>query len=170
VDEVEGVVDDSVDVISDTVDTASDTTDHGNAIANQLLPGTEEPSANGGEGSHHHASGARERRHDRGARERKTHAPDPGPFVLAARPAPRPGGATGAPAVVPIRPTDERASDRDGADDRLATVAVVVTKGIVTVLLLLGAALAFVLIQDRLDRNEPRLALSPVRSDDVRFE
>jgi hypothetical protein len=38
------------------------------------------------------------------------------------------------------------------------------------VLVLLGVALAFVVIQNRLDRNDPKLALAQVRPDALRFE
>jgi hypothetical protein len=40
----------------------------------------------------------------------------------------------------------------------------------IVVLVLLGVALAFVVIQNRLDRNDPKLALAQVRPDVLRFE
>jgi hypothetical protein len=42
-------------------------------------------------------------------------------------------------------------------------------RSLAIVLAMLGLAVAFVAIQDRLDRNDPRLALAPVDSDVVRF-
>ncbi len=53
--------------------------------------------------------------------------------------------------------------------DRLAAAAVGAAKSLAVVLGLMGAAVAFVLIQNRLDARDPRLALAPLRSDVVRF-
>jgi len=44
-----------------------------------------------------------------------------------------------------------------------------VARSLAIVLALFGLAVAFVAIQDRLDRNDPRLALAPVESDEVGF-
>jgi len=44
-----------------------------------------------------------------------------------------------------------------------------VARSLAIVLALFGLALGFVAIQDRLDRNDPRLALAPVESDIVEF-
>lgn len=44
-----------------------------------------------------------------------------------------------------------------------------VARSLAIVLALFGLAVAFVAIQDRLDRNDPRLALAPVDSDIVEF-
>jgi hypothetical protein len=44
-----------------------------------------------------------------------------------------------------------------------------VARSLAIVLALFGLALAFVTVQDRLDRNDPRLALAPVESDVVEF-
>jgi hypothetical protein len=168
---VDGVVDDTVDVISDTVGTATDTVDQARDTADEVLTGdTDQPAPDdGGRGGDHHAGGAGHRTDDEGTQTRKTRATDPRPFVPGARLAPRTEDAIGAPADAPIGFADEHSRDRHGTD-RLIAGAAEVAKDIVTVLILLGAALGFVLIQDRLDRNEPRLALAPVRADDVRFE
>ena len=53
--------------------------------------------------------------------------------------------------------------------DQLAAAAVGAAKSLAVVLGLMGAAVAFVLIQNRLDDKDPRLALAPHRSDVVRF-
>jgi hypothetical protein len=61
------------------------------------------------------------------------------------------------------RPTD-RTSGK-GFDSALRGVA----RSLAIVLALFGLAVGFVAIQDRLDRNDPRLALAPVESDIVEF-
>jgi hypothetical protein len=58
----------------------------------------------------------------------------------------------------------ERATG-SGARETLAGVA----RSLAIVLALFGLAVAFVAIQDHLDRNDPRLALAPVDSDVVEF-
>jgi hypothetical protein len=170
-DVVDDAVDDALDTVSDTVGTASDSADHAHDTADEVLTGaTDDPPPAGGQGGgHHHPRRAGDRSGGDGAPKRKTPGADPSPFILSARLAPRPGGGIEVPAVAPIGLADEGSRDRDRTD-RLVATAAEVAKGIVSVLLLLGAALGFVLVQDRLDRNEPRLALAPVRSDDVRFE
>jgi hypothetical protein len=60
-------------------------------------------------------------------------------------------------------PRPERTAARSGGT--LGAVA----RSVGIVLALLGLAAAFVAIQDRLDRNDPRLALAPVESDIVEF-
>jgi hypothetical protein len=44
------------------------------------------------------------------------------------------------------------------------------TRSVLVVLVLLGVSLGFVVIQDRLDRNEPKLALARISPDMVEFE
>jgi hypothetical protein len=53
--------------------------------------------------------------------------------------------------------------------DRFDTVLEGVARSLAIVLTLFGLAVGFVAIQDRLDRNDPRLALAPVESDIVEF-
>lgn len=65
-------------------------------------------------------------------------------------------------AVDRLRPTSP-------ISDRLAAAAVGAARSLAVVLGLMGAAVAFVLIQNRLDSKDPRLALAPHRSDVVRF-
>jgi hypothetical protein len=68
-----------------------------------------------------------------------------------------------APAGTVLRDPDPTAGDRFGA--ALEGVA----RSLAIVLALFGLAVGFVAIQDRLDRNDPRLALAPVESDIVEF-
>jgi hypothetical protein len=53
--------------------------------------------------------------------------------------------------------------------DRFDTVLAGVARSLAIVLTLFGLAVGFVAIQDRFDRNDPRLALAPVESDIVEF-
>jgi hypothetical protein len=53
--------------------------------------------------------------------------------------------------------------------DRLDTALEGVARSLAIVLTLFGLAVGFVAIQDRFDRNDPRLALAPVESDIVEF-
>lgn len=62
-----------------------------------------------------------------------------------------------------LRDPDPASGDRFGA--ALEGVA----RSLAIVLALFGLAVGFVAIQDRLDRNDPRLALAPVESDTVEF-
>jgi len=66
-----------------------------------------------------------------------------------------------APSVV----RDPDLTSRDRLDAALEGVA----RSLAIVLALFGLAIGFVAIQDRLDRNDPRLALAPVESDIVEF-
>jgi hypothetical protein len=53
--------------------------------------------------------------------------------------------------------------------DRFGAAIEGVARSLAIVLALFGLAVGFVAIQDRLDRNDPRLALAPVESDIVEF-
>jgi hypothetical protein len=67
------------------------------------------------------------------------------------------------PGAAVLRDPDPTAGERFGA--ALEGVA----RSLAIVLALFGLAVGFVAIQDRLDRNDPRLALAPVESDIVEF-
>jgi hypothetical protein len=53
--------------------------------------------------------------------------------------------------------------------DRVAAFVQDVQRGIAALVLLLGLAIAFVLIQDRVDRRDPKLRLAPIESDIAEF-
>ena len=53
--------------------------------------------------------------------------------------------------------------------DRVTAAVAAAARSIAVVLMLLGVAIGFVLVQDRLDRKDPKLALAPVGSDVVLF-
>jgi hypothetical protein len=74
-----------------------------------------------------------------------------------------PGEAPSHPAPSVVRDPD--LASRDRFDAALEGVA----RSLAIVLTLFGLAVGFVAIQDRLDRNDPRLALAPVESDIVEF-
>ena len=95
---------------------------------------------------------------DSGGRRAEGRSPD-GPGLIV------PSGPTisAASGVAPPGRLERTFGDRFG--DALGGVA----RSLAIVLALLGLAVAFVAIQDRLDRNDPRLALAPVDSDVVEF-
>lgn len=88
--------------------------------------------------------------------------PDRGSLASMATGAAAPRDASAVPVVHQLRPPSP-------ISDRLAAAAVGAAKSLAVVLGLMGAAVAFVLIQNRLDARDPRLALAPLRSDVVRF-
>ena len=53
--------------------------------------------------------------------------------------------------------------------ERFGTALAGAAESLVVVAVLLGIAIAFVLMQNRIDRADPRLALAPIESDLVRF-
>lgn len=57
-----------------------------------------------------------------------------------------------------------------GFSERLSAVAAGAAKSLAVVFALMGAAIAFTLVQSQLDKADPRLALAPMRSEVVRFE
>jgi hypothetical protein len=65
--------------------------------------------------------------------------------------------------IAPLTGADRTSGNRFG--EALRGVA----RSLAIVLALFGLAVAFVAVQDRLDRNDPRLALAPVESDVVEF-
>lgn len=116
----------------------------------------------GGGGTHPTGPGGGDRsnhtpRHDGGAHRR---APGLGPHGSSAlsyvSSAEGPSGTV-------LRDADRASGDRFGA--AIEGVA----RSLAIVLALFGLAVGFVAIQDRLDRNDPRLALAPVESDIVEF-
>jgi hypothetical protein len=116
----------------------------------------------GGGGGTHHPPGER-------SPGTSNHGPRRGGATDGRNPGGGPHGSTGsghapsdpAPAVV----RDPDLASRDRFDAALEGVA----RSLAIVLTLFGLAVGFVAIQDRLDRNDPRLALAPVESDIVEF-
>jgi hypothetical protein len=73
-----------------------------------------------------------------------------------------------APVVAP-RPVAEGTGSLPEGSGRVGAAIGAVARSLVIVLALFGLTLAFAAIQDRLDRNDPRLSLAPIRSDVVTF-
>lgn len=73
-----------------------------------------------------------------------------------------------APVVAPRPIADATASPVEGSGGVGAAIGAV-ARSLAVVLALFGSTLAFAAIQDRLDRNDPRLSLAPIRSDVVTF-
>jgi hypothetical protein len=72
--------------------------------------------------------------------------------------------------LAPSHPASPVVRDPDLASrDRFGAALEGVARSLAIVLTLFGLAVGFVAIQDRLDRNDPRLALAPVESDIVEF-
>ena len=70
--------------------------------------------------------------------------------------------------VVPRPIADATGSPVEGSG-RVGVAIGAVARSLLIVLALFGLTLAFAAIQDRLDRNDPRLSLAPIRSDLVTF-
>jgi hypothetical protein len=56
-----------------------------------------------------------------------------------------------------------------GIGDRIGRVLIGAAESLVAVLLLFGVTLAFALVQNRIDRNDPKLALAPMRPEVIPF-
>lgn len=102
-------------------------------------------------------------------RDSPSHAPGRGSAVEGRRAPGGPGlaGLSGPSIVVPEVVLPARQDRTFG--DRFVAALPGAARSLVIVLALFGLAVAFVAIQDRLDRKDPRLALAPVESDMVEF-
>jgi len=121
-----------------------------------------DPIGGGGDGTHHPPGG--------GAGGTSNHAPRHGGAThgritggLGLHGSTGSGHAPPVPSPWVVRDPDLASRDRFGA--ALEGVA----RSLAIVLTLFGLAVGFVAVQDRLDRNDPRLALAPVESDIVEF-
>ena len=168
----EGVVDDTIGPVDtpgdETIAPVTDTTDpvlgEVRGSLDEILGGAgvepPDPIGGGGGGTHHPP----------GDRPRGTsgHAPSPGGAAhrrvlggLGTHGSTVSGDAPVDPAAAVVR---NRASG-----NRVDTALEGVARSLAIVLALFGLAVGFVAIQDRLDRNDPRLARAPVESDVVEF-
>lgn len=76
------------------------------------------------------------------------------------------------PFVEPIQlpqPVSDATGSSTAGSVRAGAVLGAVARSLAIVLVLFGFVVAFAAMQDRLDRNDPRLALAPMRSDEVTF-
>ena len=154
---IETPVDDEV--VSPVVDTIFGTVD--DVIGGG---GEEQPGPPGGTG---HGGGAQPGVHQGGPEP--SERPDRGMVDIAGpRAHERPElGRVFAP-VVPRPIADATGSPVEGSG-RVGVAIGAVARSLLIVLALFGLTLAFAAIQDRLDRNDPRLSLAPIRSDVVTF-
>jgi hypothetical protein len=157
--------DDTIPPVTDTVDPVlGDFQDRLDDILSGAGVDPPDPIGGGG-GGRSHSPG-------KGSRGASSHAPGhDGPAYGRIHSGPGLHGAT-APTVhapsrsapsAPLRDSD--LASRDRFDAALGGVA----RSLAIVLALFGLAVGFVAIQDRFDRNDPRLALAPVESDIVEF-
>lgn len=160
IDPVETPVDDTVDpIVDDVSDTVDGVLGGGNPID---LP---DP-IGGGDGGGTHIGGP-PAPHEGPSANRPTVLEERG-AVVAGRSPDGPGIATGptisaASGIAPLGSTDRTSGNRSG--EVLGGVA----RSLAVVLALFGLAVAFVAVQDRFDRSDPRLSLAPVESDVVDF-
>ena len=154
------IIDRTVDpIVDDVFDTVDDVLGGGDPID---LP---EP-IGGGDGGGTHVGGP-PAPHQRPSAHSPT-VPEERGAVVAGRSPDGPGIATGptisaASGIAPLGSTDRTSGNRFG--EVLGGVA----RSLAVVLALFGLAVAFVAVQDRFDRSDPRLALAPVEPDVVNF-
>lgn len=80
------------------------------------------------------------------------------------------GTGSSAPGTSSLVPAAHHMREEVGFSERLSAVAAGAAKSLAVVFALMGAAIAFTLVQSQLDKADPRLALAPMRSEVVRFE
>src|SRR5439155_21474237 len=87
-------------------------------------------------------------------------------------PATAPAGSGGAPTLVPPAPKGGRTTpaSNPGVFERIGRAGIEAAKDLGFPLLLAAMVAAFLLIQNRLDRRDPKLALAPIVPDVARFE
>jgi hypothetical protein len=152
-DEVVGLVIGTVDQVVDDV----------LGRVNELPGGGQVNPPNLGGGGGHHVAGPPPGAHTRGIQSPAVS----GLRVPLAR-GPRLSGPTGSSAVDHPPTTRGTPPDRTSGG-RFRAALGGVARSLAIVLALFGLAVAFVALQDRLDRSDPRLALAPVESDVVEF-
>lgn len=164
IDPIETPVDDIIDpvvdpIVDDVFDTVDDIVGGGPVDIPDPIGGDD-----GGGGSH---VGGPPAPHERPSADRPT-VPEEPAAPVAGRSPDGPGIATGptisaASGFAPLGSTDRTSGNRFG--EVLGGAA----RSLAIVLALFGLAVAFVAVQDRFDRSDPRLALAPVESDVVEF-
>jgi hypothetical protein len=180
VDGVDDVVEDTVDTVTDTVDPIAEGTT--NTVDELLGGGQDDPPAGGGGGDgngdgqgnagggnggggngngHGHRDGSASHSSD-DARLRGLGSATRPPIAL--------GTGSGGSYGTSVAPASGPAGEQPGLPHRIADTAARAAKSLAIVLVLLLAAVGFVLIQGRLDKKDPRLALAPLQSDVARFD
>jgi hypothetical protein len=164
----EDALDDPVDTVLDTIDGAEDTTD---PVVDPVLDEVDDVLGGGGIVDPPGGEGPAEHRAGPGAtvsgREGSTDRPGQSPTGTTAlvRESTRPPvtfiGSAASGTRPPLPP--------HGAPGRFDGVIEGAVRGLLLLLVLFGVTIGFVLIQGRLDRNDPRLAGAPVRAEVVTF-
>jgi hypothetical protein len=165
-----GTIDDTAETVEDTIEGTAGLDVGGPIDAVPPVEGGGQPPVDDDGGAGNPGSGGDDRRwnDDRGSmgsnqgNAAPTRGPDAGSSTTIAAGVAAPRNPSIATAVDQLRQTSP-------ISDRVAAAAVGAAKSLAVVLGLMGAAVAFVLIQNRLDAKDPRLALAPHRSDVVRF-
>lgn len=163
------VLDDPVDTIVDTIDGADDTTD---PVVDPVLDAVDD--LVGGGGGIVQPPGGDDPAVHRGGpgatvsgREGSTDRPAQSPTGISAlaRESARPPvtiiGSAASGTRPPVAP--------HGAPGRSDGIIEGAVRGLLLVIVLFGVTIGFVLVQGRLDRNDPTVALAPVRAEVVRF-
>ena len=180
VDGVDDVVEDTVDTVTDTVDPIAEGTT--NTVDELLGGGQDDPPAGGGGGDGNgdgqgnagggNGGGGNGNGHGHRDGSARTSADAAGLVGLgsATRPPIALGTGSGGSYGTSVAPASGPAGEQPGLPHRIADTAARAAKSLAIVLVLLLAAVGFVLIQDRLDKKDPRLALAPLQSDVARFD
>jgi len=158
------VVDDTVAPVTDAVDAVTgDVLGRVKGLLDGVQVDPPDPIGGGGGGGTHHPPG-------RGSQGTSTQAPPHGGAPNGRIPDGRGMHASTGAGPAPAEPAPSRVRGPATASrDRPDTVLEGVARSLAIVLTLFGLAVGFVAIQDRFDRNDPRLALAPVESDIVEF-
>jgi len=180
VDGVDDVVEDTVNTVTDTVDPIAEETT--NTVDELLGGGQDDPPAGGGGGGGNgdgqgnagggngSGGGRNGQDHRHGSASHSSDDARPLGLGSATRPPIALGTGSGGSYGTSIAPASGPAGEQPGLPHRIAATAARAAKSLAIVLVLLLAAVGFVLIQDRLDKKDPRLALAPLQSDVERFD
>lgn len=165
-----GVVDDTVDATTDAVGTGGeDTLDD----VSETIDGPADPIPDdGGGGSGDGTGGSGNGRgnvddREAGRARRDVGSAGRGVVVGSSTAVGTGSSASGTSSLVPAA---HHMREEDGFSERLSAAAAGAAKSLAVVFALMGAAIAFTLVQSQLDKADPRLALAPMRSEVVRFE
>ena len=166
VDDVPGLVDDTIDAIETPVDDVIDpVVDPLVGTVDDLLGGGQpEPPAPGGSGNGNGSHPGQGHRGGAGSRDRGSSADLMGPRVHE-----RPVLVPFSEPVLLERAASDATEGPTAGSGRVGAAIGAVARSMAIVLTLFGLVVAFATIQDRLDRNDPRLTLAPIRSDEVTF-
>jgi hypothetical protein len=174
---VTGTAGSGQDPVADTVDTVTGTVkppvDDPQGTVDRILHGTVNPPGGGGGGGGGTGSGGTGDQpggHGTAGRPGGTgphvvHAPQQPRSVGPRLAGPHPTGSTPDTSSVPVTV----AKDPVFADGFAGAAAHVVTRSLGVVLALLAVAVGFVMVQDRLDRRDPKLILAPVQTEMMEF-